>query len=98
MSPTSYQAAPPRTTTIAEQPNSVKFVMVQPAFAVLKFPAIRLPRRVRSPIAPVLFAARMHVINPRAGLVRTQHHIPNVRDPIFPLAHGVNGNLAHVVR
>src|SRR6266849_1031177 len=99
MSPTSYQAAPPRTTTIAEPPTPVKFPpCLQAALPNSASSIIPLPRRIRSSVAPRLFAARMHVVNARARLIRAQHRISDMRDPIFLMAHRVDGHLAQVVR
>src|SRR5260370_27330014 len=97
MSPTSYQAAPPSTTTIAEQSNSVKFVANRLPFLVLSFPKFPSPARVRSPVHRGPFTARMHVVNPRAGLVRAQYRIPHMRHPIFLMAHRIVRDLAQVV-
>src|ERR1700675_1096789 len=97
MSPTSYQAAPPRTTTIAEQRNSVKLVIYGLACPVCSSSKIRLPGRIRSSVAPAYLATRMHVVNTRAGLIGAQHGIPDMRDPIFFLANRVDRNLPQVV-
>src|SRR5580704_8185503 len=97
MSPTSYQAAPPRTTTIAEQPTSVKFPAIRPAFLVFLFPNLHSPGRIRSPVTPVLFAPRMHVVHARAALIRAQHRIPDMHDPIFLPANRINRHLTQVV-
>src|ERR1700756_3027517 len=97
MSPTSYQAAPPRTNPIPDQSNSVKFVDNRLPLLVLSFPSFPSPARVCSPVHPGPFAARMHVVHARAGLIGAQHRIPDMRDPIFLMAHRIDRDLAQVM-
>ena len=82
MSPTSYQAAPPRTTTIAEQSNSVKFVANRLPFLVLSFsrsrsfhhqlvyavPSIAVPSQPEcTSSTPVLVWSGLNTVSPICG-------------------------------
>src|SRR6266849_8412128 len=82
MSPTSYQAAPPRTTTIADAYASVKPHHTGPM--ILRFGAEKLPRVVRRVLEGRNFGGiRMNVHHARARLIRAQHHGVILRHPIL---------------
>ena len=69
MSPTSYQAAPPRTFTIAEAERSVKLGNVKNSFLSEE----NLPGTIRSAVAADRIRSRMHIVNASAGLLRGKH-------------------------
>src|SRR5712664_1702020 len=82
MSPTSYQAAPPRTTTISDAYASVKPHQTGPM--ILRFGTEKLPLVVRRVLEGRNFGGiRMNVHHARARLIRAQHHGVVLRHPIL---------------
>src|SRR5271154_2349246 len=96
MSPTSYQAAPPRTTTIADADAPVK---LQPVKAEISANSRKsLPGVVRGAVQRSVSAVGMQVSHTGVILVRTQHHIVEHRHPVGLMRHGIDGNRMQILR
>ena len=91
MSPTSYQAAPPRTSTIADAALSVKFCKTK-SISLKE----ELPGTVGSAVAADRLRAGMYIVNACAGLLGGHHRIARVKDPIVLLGDRVGRDLAQV--
>src|SRR5467141_4454595 len=101
MSPTSYQAAPPRTTTISDTGDSVKPTQPssQSGAMILQPGCEQLPLVVRGVLERRNPGrTRMNVNDARARLIWTQHHTIVLRHPVCRPSTGVPGNAAKVPR
>src|SRR5713226_6862056 len=86
MSPTSYQAAPPR------EDSFYRKVFARSTRALLPTAIRRVVKR------RYLVRSRVHIGDPRPGLVRTELNVFKYHLPVFLARDGINGDLAHILR
>src|SRR2546429_7302565 len=101
MTPTSYQAAPPRTATISDEHAPVKAVQSAGNWrnCFCESGREQLPLVVRRVLeGRNSIGIRMNVNHARTRLIRAQHSAIELRHPVRCPSHRIRGNLTEVPR